>query len=56
MLRVTVMREPRALVKRAASAMKQAARELFEQGRDADFAKAAKLMEEINKFLGELKN
>lgn len=50
------MKEPIILVKRAATAMKQAARELFEQGRDTEFAKAAKLMEEINKFLGELKN
>lgn len=55
-MRVRVVRNPRFLVRQASQAMQRAAKGFFQHGRDAEFARAAKLMEEINRFLREMEH
>jgi hypothetical protein len=42
------------MVRQASMAMQRAARAFFQQGRDVEFVRAARLMEEINRFQNEL--
>lgn len=45
-----VVNNPRLLLRQSSGAMQRAAKIFFQQGKDTEFARAAKLMEEINRF------
>lgn len=53
-MRARVTRSPRILVRQSSLAMQRAARGFFQRGREMEFARAANLMEEINRFLKDL--
>lgn len=53
-MRSPMASNPAFLVRQSSLAMQRAAKCLFRQGRDTEFARAARLMEEINRFRREL--